>query len=221
MLETHSQVRKIPWRRKCLPTPVFMPGEFHGQKSLVGIVHGITKSQTQLKQLSTHICTYNMYKFSSVTQSCPTLCNSMECRNPGFPVHHKLPELAQTHVGDAIQPSHPLSSPSPPAFNLSQHQGLFKWVSSSYLVARVSEFQLPASVLPMKIQDSFPLGWTGWSPWSPRDPKESSLTPQFKSISSSSLSFLYSPTLTSIHDYWKNRSFDCIHLCQQSDVSAF
>ena len=72
--------------------------------------------------------------FSSVTQSCPTLCDPMDCSTPGLPVHHQLPEFTQTHahwVGDAIQPSHPLSSPSPPAFNLSQHQGLFKWVSSS------------------------------------------------------------------------------------------
>ena len=68
-------------------------------------------------------------QFSSVTQSCLTLCHPMDCRTPGFPVHHKLPEFTQTHVhcvGDAIQPSHPLSSPSPPTFNLSQHQGLFK-----------------------------------------------------------------------------------------------
>ena len=73
------------------------------------------------------------------------LCNPMDCSMPGFPVHHQLPELAQTHVhrvGNAIQPSHPLSSPFPPAFNLSQHQGLFKWVSSSHQVAQVLEFQL-------------------------------------------------------------------------------
>ena len=67
--------------------------------------------------------------FSSVTESCLTLCNLMDCSMPGFPVHNQLPELAQTHVlqvGNAIQPSHPLSSPSPPAFNLSKHQGLFQ-----------------------------------------------------------------------------------------------
>ena len=66
------------------------------------------------------------YQFSSVIQSCPTLCNPMDCSMPGCPVHHQLPELTQTPVGEAIQPSHPLSSPSPPAFNLSQHQGLFQ-----------------------------------------------------------------------------------------------
>ena len=68
-------------------------------------------------------------QFSSVAQSCPTLCDPMDCSMPGFPVHHQLPELNQTHVhqvSDAIQPSHPLSSPSPPDFNLSQHQGLFQ-----------------------------------------------------------------------------------------------
>ena len=71
-------------------------------------------------------------QFSSITQSCLTLCNPMDCSTPGLPMHHQLPELTQTHVhwvGDTIQPSHPLLSPSA-AFNLSQHQGLFKWVSS-------------------------------------------------------------------------------------------
>ena len=79
-------------------------------------------------------------QFSWVTQSCLTLCDAMDCSVPGFPVHHQLPELTKTHVrwvGDVIQPSHPLSSPSPPAFSLSQHQGLFQWVSSSHQVAKV------------------------------------------------------------------------------------
>ena len=78
-------------------------------------------------------------QFSSVTQSCPTLCDPMNCGTPGLPVHHQLLEFTQTYVhwvGDAIQPSHPLSSPSPPALNLSQDQGLFKWVSSSHPVAK-------------------------------------------------------------------------------------
>ena len=88
---------------------------------------------------------YHSVQFSSITQSCPTLCDPMDCSTPGFPVHHQHPELAQTHVhpiGDAIQPSNPLLSPSPPAFNLSQHQGLFQWVSSLHQVAKVLEFQL-------------------------------------------------------------------------------
>ena len=84
-------------------------------------------------------------QFRSVAKSCPTLCDPMDCSTPGLPVYHQLPEFTQTHVhwvGDVIQPSHPLSSPSPPAINLSQHQGLFKWVSSSHQVAKVLEFHL-------------------------------------------------------------------------------
>ena len=79
--------------------------------------------------------------FSSVAQSCPTLCDPMDGSTPCFSVYHQLPELAQTHVhrvGDAILPSHPLSSPSPPAFNLSQHQGLFQWVTTWHQVAKLS-----------------------------------------------------------------------------------
>ena len=100
---------------------------------------------------------------SSVAQSCRTLCDPMNCSTPGLPVHHQLPELTQTHVhwvSDAIQPSHPLSSPSPPAFNLSQPQGLFKWVSSSHQIAKVL-VSASATILPMNIQDWFP-GLTGW-----------------------------------------------------------
>ena len=84
-------------------------------------------------------------QFSSVAQSCQILCDRMDCSTPGLPVHHQLQKFTQTHVhwvGDAIQPSHSLSSPSPPAFNLSQHQGLFQWVSSLHQVAKVLEFQL-------------------------------------------------------------------------------
>ena len=84
-------------------------------------------------------------QFSSFTQSCPTLCDPMNCSTPGLPVHHHLPEFTQTHVhrvSDAIHPSHPLSSPSPPTPNPSQHQSLFQWVHSSNEVAKVLEFQL-------------------------------------------------------------------------------
>ena len=87
----------------------------------------------------------------------------MDCSMPGLPVHHQLPDLTQTHVhwvGYAIQPSHPLSSPSPPVFNLSQHQSLFKWVSSSR--GQSIWVSASASVLPIDIQDWLPLGWTGW-----------------------------------------------------------
>ena len=84
-------------------------------------------------------------QFSSVAQSCLTLCDPMNCRTPGLPVHHQLPEFTQTHVhrvSDAIQPSHPLLSPSPPAPNPCQHQGLFQSVNSSHEVAKVLELQL-------------------------------------------------------------------------------
>ena len=88
---------------------------------------------------------FGSVQFSSVAQSCPTLCNPMNHSMPGLPVHHQLPEFTQTHVhpvGDAIQPSHPLSSPSPPAPNPSQHQSIFQWVNSLHEVAKVLEFQL-------------------------------------------------------------------------------
>ena len=89
--------------------------------------------------------TLSSVQFSSVAQLCPTLCDPMNHSMPGLPVHHQLSESIQTHVhwvSDAIQPSHPLSSPSPPALSLSQHQGLFQWVSASHQVAKVLEFQL-------------------------------------------------------------------------------
>ena len=88
---------------------------------------------------------FSSIQFSSVTQSCPTLCDPMNCSTPGLPVHHQLPEFTQTHihrVSDAIQPSHPLSSPSPPAPSPSQHQSLFQWVNSSHEVTKALEFQL-------------------------------------------------------------------------------
>ena len=154
---------------------------------------------------------YPSQSVSSFAQSCPTLCDPMDCSTPGLPVHHQLPEFTQSHVhwvSDAIQPSHPLSSPSPPTLSLSQHQGLFKWVSSSHQVAKVLEFQLQHQSFQWIFRaDLLQNGLVG-SPCSPRDSQESSPTPQFKSINSSALSFLYSPTLTSIHDYWKNYSLD-------------
>ena len=109
---------------------------------LYGLYEGFLDSI--LIQCSECIALYN-FTVSSVTQFCLTLSDPTHCSTPGFPVLHPLPELAQTHVhqvSDAIQPSHPLSSPSPPAFNLSQHQSLFEWVSSSHQVAKVLEFQL-------------------------------------------------------------------------------
>ena len=105
-------------------------------------------------------------QFSSVAQPCSTLCDPMDCNTPGLPVHHQLLEFTQTHVhwvSDAIQPSHPLSSLSPPAFNLSQHQGLFQWVSQFFASGGQSiGVSASASVLPGNTQDWSPLGWTGW-----------------------------------------------------------
>ena len=109
-------------------------------------------------------------QFNSVAQSCSTLCDPVNRSTPGLPVHDQHLEFTQTHVhgvGDAIQPSHPLSPPSPPALKLSQHQGLFKWVSSLHQVVFSNESVLcivsaSTSVLPMGTQEWPPLGWTGW-----------------------------------------------------------
>ena len=163
-------------------------------------------------------------QFSLVIQSCLTLCDPMNHSIPGLPVHYQLPEFTQTHVhwvGDAIQPFHPLSSPSPPALNLSQHQGLFQWVNSSHEVAKVLEFQLQRQSFQWTPRTDLLLDGLVGSPCSPRDSQESSPTPQFKSINFSALSFLHSPTLTSVHDHWKNHSLDQMDLCWQSNVSAF
>ena len=110
---------------------------------------------------------YLLYQFSSVTQSCPTLCDPMDCNStPGFPVHDQLPGFTQTHVhwvSAAIQPSHPLSSPFSPAPNPSQHQSLFQWVNSLHEVAKVLEFlSALASFLPKKSQGWSHSEWTGW-----------------------------------------------------------
>ena len=146
-------------------------------------------------------------QFSSYAQLCLTLCNRMDCSMPGLPVHHQLPELAQTHVhrvGDAIQASHPLPLPSTFAFNFSQHQGLSQWISSF----ASGELQLQHLSFQWIFRTGFLQNGLVGSPCCPRDSQESSPTPQFKSINSLALSFLYSPTLTSIHDHWKNHSLD-------------
>ena len=148
-------------------------------------------------------------QFSSVTQSCPTLCDPMNRSMPGLPVHHHFPEFTQTHVhriSDAIQPPHPLSSPSPPAPNSSQHQSLFQWVSSSHEVAKLLEFQLQHHSLQRNPRAHLLQNGLVGSPCNPRDSQESSPTPQFKSINSLALSLLYSPALTSIHDHRKNHT---------------
>ena len=147
---------------------------------------------------------------SSVAQLCPTL-RPMGCSTPGFPLHHQLLELAQTHVhqvSDAIQPSHPLSSPSPPAFHLSQHQDLFQWGSPSNQVAKVTGASASAPVLPINIQDWFPLWLTCLISFQSKGLSRlfSNTTVQKHQFSGAQL--FYSTTLTSIHDYWKNSNFD-------------
>ena len=149
-----------------------------------------------------------LLQLSSVAQLHPTLCDPMNRSTPGLPVHHQLPESTQIHVhqvGDAVQPSHPLSSPSPPAPSSTQHQGLFQWVNLSHEWPKYWSFSF--SISPSKEHPVLQHGLVG-SPCSPGDSQESSPTPQLKSINSSALSFLYSPTLTSIHDHWKNHSLD-------------
>ena len=143
---------------------------------------------------------------------------------PDFPVHHQLLELAETPVHPvsyAIQPSHPLLSPSPPAFNLSQHQGLFQWVSFFALGGRSIGASASTSVLPMNIQDWFPLWLTGLISLHSKGLSRvlANTAVQKNQFFSAQLSLW--PTLTSIHDNWKNRSFDYMELSKQSNVSAF
>ena len=149
-------------------------------------------------------------QFSLVTKLCPTLYNPMDCSMPGFPVHHQLLEFTHTHVhwvGDAIQPSHPLLPPSPPP---SIFPSIRVFSNESVLCIRWSKYwSFSFTISPSNEYSgliSFRMDWL--DPPSPRDSQESSPTPQFKSIDSSVLSFLYSPTLTSTHNYWKNHSFD-------------
>ena len=116
---------------------------------------------------------YCPVQFSSVAQLCPTLCNSMDRSTPGF-----LIQICVHWVGDAIQPSHPLLSPSPPAFNHSQHQRLFQWISSSHQVAKALELQLQPQSFQWIFRIDFLYDWLVWSPCCPRDSQESSPTPQ-------------------------------------------
>ena len=158
---------------------------------------------------------YSPQSFPLISQSVQSLshvrlCDPMNHSVPGLPVHHQPLEFTQTQVhqvSDAIQPSHSLLSPSP-APNPSQHQALFKRVNSSHHVAKVLEFQLQHQSFQWTPRaDLLQDGLVG-SPCSPRDSQESSPIPQFKSIDFLALSFLHSPTLTSIHDHWKNHSLD-------------
>ena len=148
----------------------------------------------------------------SVTQSCPTLCNPMDCSMPGFTVFCYLPELTQTHVhwvGDPIQPSYILLSPSPPSPNLSHHQGLCQWVGLLHQVAKVLGLQLQHQSFQWIFRVDFLWDWLVWS-LAVQETLKSLL--QHHSSKASILrlapSLVYGPTLTSIHDFWKNHSFD-------------
>ena len=131
----------------------------------------------------------------------------MECSTPGLPVHHQLPESIQTHVhciGDAIQPSHPLFTPisvCPQSFSAS---GSFQWSQRFASGGQSIGVSASKSVPPMNTLGWFPLGWTGWI--SLQSTELSRVFSNIKSINPSVLSFLYSPTLTSIHDYWKTKA---------------
>ena len=152
------------------------------------------------------------WRFSSIQFSCSAVSNSLRPHElqHARPLYHQLLEFTQTHVhwvGDTMQPSHPLSFPYPPALNLSQHQSLFKWVSSSHQVAKYLSFSFnlsPSNEHPGLI--SFRIDWLDLL--AVQDSQESSPIPQFKTIKYLALSFLYSATLTSIHDHWKNHSLD-------------
>ena len=189
------------------------------------ILHSVYSETLEMKDISIpeHYFSPTFLQFSSVAQSCLTLCDPMDCSTPGLAVHHQLPEFTQTHVhwvGNAIQPAHPLLFPSSPAFNLSQHQGLSKWVSSFHQVAKYwsSSFSInpPNKYLGLI---SSRIDW--FNLLAVQGTFKSLLQHHSSSIHSLALSLLYGPVLTSIHDYWKNHSFDYIDICQQSNVSAF
>ena len=165
---------------------------------------------------------HSSVQFSHSVVSDSSWPHGLQHTRPPCPSPTPRDTQTQLHwVGDAIQPSHPLLPPSPFAFSLSQHLGLTQWVSCLHQVAKVLELQLHHQSFQWTVRIDLFYDGLVWSPCSPGDSQESSPTPQFKSISSLELSFLYSPTLTSIHDYWKNHSLDETDLCWQSIVSCF
>ena len=181
-------------------------------------VHGVIKSQTWLSDWTTSIMflylldrtMWHCHQFSSVAQSCPTLCDPMNRSTPGLPVHHQLPEFTQTHVhwvSDAIQPSHPLSSPSPPALNPSQHQSLpvsqlFAWGGQSTGVSALASF------LPKNTQGWSPLEWTGWISLQSKGLFKSLLQHHSSKASILQHSAFFIVQFSHPHDYWKNHSFN-------------
>ena len=166
---------------------------------------------------------YSAFCCCSVAQSCPTLCDPMNCITPGFPVHLQLPELAQTHhhwISDAIQPSHPLFCPLLLLPSVFPSTNVF-CNELSLCISWPKYWTFSFSTSPSNEYSGLNSFKLIWSHCSPRDSQEFSPAPQFKTISSLAVSLCYGPTLTSIHDYWKNQSFDYTDFWQQSDVFAF
>ena len=168
-----------------------------------------------------HIEEFSSIQFGSVAQFCLTLCDPMNCSMTGFPIHHQLPELLRLISIESVMPNlilcHPLLFPLSifPSIGVFSNESVLhirwsKYWSFSFSISPSNEY---SRLISFRI-DSL-------TPCSSRDSQESSPTPQFKSINSSALCFLYSSTFTSIHDYWKNHSFDQTDLCRQNNVSAF
>ena len=164
---------------RVLPTPWYQASSLQNVSKYVSAVlshHFVVLSYSSLKKLiqylkpnfwifSKPLPPISSVQFSSASQSCPTLCDPIDCITPGFPVHCQHPKPTQTHVhhvSDAMQPSHPLSSPSPPTFNLSQHQGFFPLSQFSASGGQSIGVSALTSVLSINIQGWFSLGWTGW-----------------------------------------------------------
>ena len=227
-------VKKIPWRRIWPPIPVFLPGKFPGWRNLA--CHSpwdcresdLTEHTPDVfwQRFSTLFISYIIYCcFCLVTKSCLTLCNPMDCSSQAplsFTISQSLLRLLSIEL--VVLSIHLilccsllfLPSVFPRIRVFSSASALWFWWSLSIGASAI------ASILPMNLQSLFPLGLTALiSLDSPRNSQESSPALQFEGINSFSLSLLYYLTLTSIHDYWKNYSFDYTDLCWQTDVSAF
>ena len=190
--------------------PIFSSGGFSRPRNWTGVscIAGRFFPSLATRQAHNSISV----QFSSVSQLCPTLCDPMNLSTPGLPVHHQLPNacLWSWWCHPTISSSVIPFSSCPQSFPAS---GFFPMTQFFTLHGQSIGVSASASVLPMNTRD--------WFPCSPSDFQGFSPTPQFKSINSSVLSFLHRPTLTSIHDHWKNHSFDWTDLCWQSNVYAF
>ena len=181
------------------------------------ICHSSWKSEPIEVLINSFSHIFRSLSLSSVAQSCPTLCNPMDCSKPGFPVHRQLTEIAQTHVhwaGDPIQPSHPVSSLSPPVLNL---PSISVFSNESVLRVRWPKYWSFSFNISPSNEYSGLIDWLGLL--AVQGTLKSLL--QFKSINFLVFNFLYSPNLTFVNDCWKNHSLDRMDFCWQSNVSAF